>query len=48
VHFDDLSLQESADKISELAASNTFSYVVTPNIDPFIKRPHYRYVIAVL
>jgi len=33
VHFDDLSLQESAIKISELAAGTTFSYVVTPNID---------------
>ena len=33
MHFDDLNLQESATKISELAASDTFSYVVTPNID---------------
>lgn len=33
MHFDDLSLQESAIKISELATSDTFSYVVTPNID---------------
>ena len=33
MHFDDLNLQESANKISELAASDTFSYVVTPNID---------------